>query len=48
MAGNTDAGEIIDVGGGVLNSDEVVREVRQLITFVELAGVVRGDSGIHD
>jgi hypothetical protein len=48
FAGYTDTSERVDVGGGVLDGDEVVRVVGKLFAFVELAGVVGGDTGVHD
>ena len=48
FAGDADSSERVDVGSGVFDGDEVVRVVGKLFAFVELAGVVGGDAGVHD
>lgn len=42
--GYANTGEGIDIGGGVLDGDEIVRVVGELFAFVELAGVVGSDA----
>jgi hypothetical protein len=48
LAGDANTCKRVNVSGSVLNGDQVVWEIGLLFAFVELAGVIGGDSGIHD